>query len=435
MQTIQDRRRHTYNSGAPYSPARGRQAPRRHVEEHGATVHPVVALQPETAAREFLVVIRRELKIRFYQSKTIRNYLRCLTQFLRWYDGRLNEVTTEDVRCWLELLVDGGAGSSHVGGMLSAIRTAFDKLCGLECTRGLATPRKPHRLPVVLSTREVARLLKAAPSLRDKLLLGVMYATGMRVSEVVKLRWEHIDFERRTIRIVEGKGRRDRVVMLPDSFGPVLRRLSQIDEHHGFVFPGPRRGRYLSPRTAQRAMQRAVRLAGITKPATCHSLRHSFATHLLESGTDVRFIQKLLGHARLETTTIYAKVAVGRTGEIESPLDRIARTEESTRATVPAHAPGASVGMLKLSVEPGSTSSDGTPRAACRVFVVQPSASIELSGIALSEPRPGWLALEVPPLESWQPALAQLTAAQRERITSPEFYDLLHRELSRRYVS
>jgi len=111
--------------------------------------------------------------------------------------------------------VDGGASSSWVSIHLSALRTVFDKMCGLNCTLGLMTPRRPKRLPVVLSTDEVSRLLQAAPSLRDKLLLGLMYATGLRVSEVVRLRWHDIDFDRRAIRVWQGKGRKDRDVMLP----------------------------------------------------------------------------------------------------------------------------------------------------------------------------------------------------------------------------
>jgi hypothetical protein len=198
-------------------------------------------------------------------------------------------------------------------------------MCGRDLTLGLQTPRRPGKLPIVLSTDEVQRVLQAATSIRDKLLIGVMYATGVRVGEVVRLRFRDFDFDRRSVRVVDGKGAKDRAVMLPETFAPLLRRLAEHASPDAFVFPShvdPKR--HLAPRTAERAMERAVQLARVGKRATCHSLRHSFATHLLENGTDVRFIQKLLGHVRLETTTLYTKVAVLRPERARSPLDALA---------------------------------------------------------------------------------------------------------------
>lgn len=176
----------TYCSGKPYAPARGRYAPRIGVEDRLRATAPVVEGCP--TAGEFLRMIVRELKIRFYQAKTIKNYRNALRSFLHWYGGPPHRMTREDVREFLLYLVDAGVGSSWVSMHLSAIRTAFDKMCHRQVTLGLATPRRPKRLPVVLSVEEVQRLLEATPTLRDKLLLGLMYATGMRVSEVVRLR-------------------------------------------------------------------------------------------------------------------------------------------------------------------------------------------------------------------------------------------------------
>lgn len=432
--------KHTYNDGSPYSPAVGRKADRSAVELHTSTVHPVVELSRAPSGEQFLRVIHREMKIRGYSAKSQKSYRSVLTGFLSWYRHPLCEITPEDVRDYLELLVDGGAGTSHLSVSLSAIRTAFDKFCGLDCTRGIVTPRRRHRLPIVLSEVEVRRLLEAATSLRDKLLLGIMYAAGLRVSEVVRLQWQDLDFERNTIHIHQGKGHKDRLVMLPASFQPVLAKFSELNAHRGYLFPGEgqRKGRHLSPRSAQRAMEKAVKLAGITRPATCHSLRHSFATHLLEHGTDVRFIQKMLGHARLETTTIYAKVAVNKAGQIESPLDRIAASgnetslHESQRVT---ELPKPAIGKLRIVVHPPVADENRESSALCDVEVVRANGCVSLPGIILRESRPGWIALDLPPLEEWQPFLSQLTSQQRERIQEPAFYDLLHKELSRRYLS
>lgn len=385
------------------------------------------------------------MKIRGYSAKSQTSYRSALTGFLAWYHHPLCEVTPDDVRDYLELLVDGGASTSHLSVSLSAIRTAFDKFCGLDCTRGLVTPRRRHKLPIVLSEAEIRRLLEAATSLRDKLMLGIMYAAGLRVSEAVRLRWEDRDFERNTIHIHQGKGHKDRLVMLPSSFQPVLAKFSDLNAHRGYLFPseGQRSDRHLSPRTAQRAMETAVKLAGITRPATCHSLRHSFATHMLEHGTDVRFIQKLLGHARLETTTIYAKVAVNKAGQIESPLDRIAQSRSagatplltaSENETVP-KLTQPSVGKLRLEVSHPQLDKSGERSAVCLVEIVNSSRSVTLPGISLRESRPGWIALDLPPVEDWQPVLDQLTPPQRLRIQEPAFYDLLHRELSRGYLA
>jgi len=314
----------TYSNGRPYAPARGRYAPRQAVEDYAQTVHPVVRGFPSSG--QFLRAVIREMKIRFYRPKTIKTYRHALASFLRWFGGPPHKVTQEDVRNYLELLVDGGASSSWVSVQLSVIRTAFDKMCGRQVTLGLMTPRRPKRLPVVPSREEVLRILQAATSLRDKLLIGLMYAAGLRVSEVVRLCWRDLDFDRRVINVWQGKGRTDRLVTLPVSFEPLLCELAKNAEPGDFLFPTDRKGRYITPRTAQRTVQRAVRLAGIGKRITPHSFRHGFACHLLENDTDIRFIQQLLGHVRLETTRIYTKVAVLK----DKPVGSIAAEGEWT---------------------------------------------------------------------------------------------------------
>ncbi|NUQ62853.1 MAG: tyrosine-type recombinase/integrase [Pirellulales bacterium] len=386
-------------------------------------------------AAEFVRKIVRELKIRCYKQKTIKSYRLALSAVLRWYGGPPHEITREDVRDFLELLVDGGAGSSTISGHLSAIRTAFDKMCGARITLGLLTPRRPQRLPIVLSEPEVLRLLDAAPSLRDKLLLGLLYAIGVRVSEVVRLKWQDFDFDRRTVSIWQGKGRKDRQVMLPESFKPLLIELSKTFKPDEYVFPGDRRGRHLSPRTAQRIMERARRIAGIGKKATPHSLRHSFATHLLEHGTDIRFIQELLGHKRLDTTKIYTRVAVFRHQEIRSPLDVL----RGTTAAPPARAlPGPQppsrrpVGRMQIDLQPSKAEAGA---ANVTLSIQNEDRFVLLKGIVVREPRPGWVTLEVPPLEAWEKPLCGLTAAQRQRIESPEFYALVQEHVTRRYLA
>lgn len=182
------------------------------------------------------------MRIRFYQPRTIRSYCRALAGFLRWLNAPPHLAHRDDVRDYLEFLVDGNASASWVSVHLAAIRTTFDKMCGGDITLGIQTPRQAKKLPIVLSTDEIIRLLKAAPSLRDKLLLGLIYATGVRVSEVVRFRWNDIDFDRRLLRVWQGKGRRDRDILLPESFQPLLRELSRAADPRSFVSPPRTRG-------------------------------------------------------------------------------------------------------------------------------------------------------------------------------------------------
>jgi site-specific recombinase XerD len=422
------RRPHTYNNGQPYIPPRGRYAPREAVGDHLSTIHPVVQGFPTAA--EFTRTIVREMKIRFYQPKTIKTYRNALTGFLRWFGAPPHRVTREDIRDFLEILVDGGASSSWVGVHLAAFRTAFDKMCGRQVTLGLETPRRPKRMPVVPSVHEIRLMLEAVTSLRDKLLVGLLYALGVRVSEVVRLRYRDIDFERRVVTIWQGKGRVDRQVMLPVSFEPLLRHMAHAYAADDFLFPAKRHGRHISPRTVQRVVKNAARLADVAKEITPHCLRHAFATHLLENGTDIRFIQKYLGHAKLETTTIYTRVAVLRENRVTSPLDVLTGASSQVVTT---EKPPQQVGCMALAVTPRPTAAD-EPRAADATVTIMNDPPVKLDGIVLSLSRPGWVSLELPPLEIWEQHVRWLTQQQRERITSPDFYQHLQKQLGDRFL-
>jgi site-specific recombinase XerD len=439
---------HRYSDGEYYVPARGRYAPKKRVED-ASVAHPWVFVlgKDRPHAAELVRKLVREMKIRFYQPRTIRAYARALASFLRWLNAAPHEATREDIKDYIEFLVDGGASVSWVGVNLAALRTTLDKMCGEDLTLGLQTPRRAGKLPVVLSPKEVVRLLQATPSLRDKLLLGLMYATGVRVGEAVRLRWRDIDFDRGSVKVWQGKGRKDRYVMLPESFRPILEQLHKIGAPDDPLFPSRDAGRYMSPRTAQRIMQRALAMAQITKRATCHSLRHTFATHLLENGTDIRFIQKLLGHVRLETTTLYTKVAALPRSAAVSPLDRLlmqpAQMPPSASSTPPASAellkppPQTRTPLLRLrfEVKPDARTDAAKPRSAtASVQITNVQVPLKLEGLRLVEMRPGWVALEVPPIEAWEHAIRWLSPAQKERLAEPAFFRLLQEELTRRFV-
>ena len=205
-----------YKDGSLYRPVRGRRAPREAVEswrEGGPLVVDLRQEQPDW--RTFWSRVERELRIRFYRPKSVKNYRIALRFLARWFRRPPHELTSEDVRNYLLGLVEKGGSASWVALNISVIRTCIDKLGGLSVSEGLHTPRAPKHLPAVLSEQEVQILLSAAPSRRDKALLGLMYACGLRVSEVCRLRWADIDVDRKTLRVWRGKGMKDRYIMLP----------------------------------------------------------------------------------------------------------------------------------------------------------------------------------------------------------------------------
>jgi len=174
-----------------------------------------------------------------------------------------------------------------------------------------------------LSPEEVARLLTAAPGVKYKAALGVAYGAGLRVSEVVALKVSDIDNKRRLLRVEQGKGRKDRFVMLSPQLLELLRDWWQVAHPRGWLFPGLDPVNPMSARQLCRAVSAAARAAGIAKRVSPHTLRHSFATHLLEQNVDIRVIQVLLGHAKLETTALYTRVAVNTIRDVTSPLERL----------------------------------------------------------------------------------------------------------------
>ena len=414
----------------------GRYAPRVDLVDHVAPTAAVVDLDRQMPdADEFQRIVDRELKIRFYQAPTRKSYRVVVGGFLRWLGRPPHTASRDDVREWLELLVDGRASSSWVSVHLSALRTVFDKMCGRSITLGLVTPRRAHKLPTVLSGEAVQRLLVAAPSLKEKLFLSLLYATGMRISEGVQVRFGDVDAERRQLKVVQGKGRRDRIVTLPDSLAPLLDRLARSAKTDDFIFASPESpARHVCSRTAHRWMTRAVALAHLPESTTCHSLRHSFATHLLEHGVDVRFIQKLLGHLRLETTTLYIRLAVPRGGGVTSPLDLLHRSRdaEARGLTAPAAAPTTTpTGRMRIEIALRPTGSADV------AIVVQDNSGgppVKLGGIVVEEARPGFFTLQLPPLEDWRPALSFLDDDLRARVDDVGFYDRLRDAVVARFV-
>jgi site-specific recombinase XerD len=231
----------------------------------------------------------------------------------------------EDVRRFQLHLAESGAHTPILNHTVSALRFFFRITLGRHDIVAHTTfIHEPRKLPVVLSLEEVARLLNAASGLKYKAALSVAYGAGLRAAEVVSLKVCDIDSKRMVIRVEQGKGRKDRNVMLSPLLLDLLREWWKAARPQGWLFPGRDPVQPMTTRQLNRACHAAAQLAEINKRVSLHTLRHSFATHLLEHNTDIRVIQVLLGHAKLENTALYTRVATKTISEVVSPLEHIA---------------------------------------------------------------------------------------------------------------
>ena len=272
------------------------------------------------------------MALRGFASKTRSAYLswvRRLVQFCRVVPDQL---TTEQVRAFLlHLTQERKLSFSTFNQALNAVRFFFlEVLHRPFVIEGLHYQKPPRRLPVVMNDGEMSRLLAAAESLRDRALLETAYATGMRVGEVTRLLITDLDSGRMAIRVDQGKGRKDRYLMLSQSLLLTLRAYWRESKPRVFLFPGEGGNKPLCVSAAQKVFNKAKARAGISKPVSFHTIRHSFATHLLEDGVNVRKIQALLGHRSLHTTERYTHVSENYLHEMRSPLDRL-RSKEAAQ--------------------------------------------------------------------------------------------------------
>src|SRR5207342_2677717 len=247
-----------------------------------------------------------DMTIRKFAPKTQHDYVQRIKNFAAFLGRSPDTATFEDVRRYQLHLTASGVGVPTVNQTVSTLRFFFKVTLGRpDLVERTAFVREPRKLPVVLSPDEVARLLDAAPGLKYKAALSVAYGAGLRVSEVVALKVSDIDSKRMIIRVEQGKGRKDRYVMLSPHLLELLRAWWKAARPRGWLFPGRDPEQPMTTRQLNRACHAAVHVADIKKRVSLHTLRHSFATHLLEQNIDIRVIQVLLGHARLDTTALY----------------------------------------------------------------------------------------------------------------------------------
>jgi integrase/recombinase XerD len=289
-----------------------------------------------SALRERMI---EDMSMRGFTEATRRDYIRCVRALAAFIGRSPDMATAEDLRRFQLHQSQVGMQPPSINSSVSALRFFFTVTIDRpDLSRRLTLIHQPRRLPLVLSVEEVAQLLDAAPGPKYKAALGTAYGAGLRVSEIVALKVTDVDSTRMLIRVEQGKGRKDRHAMLSPQLLELLRAWWREGKRrgvmlpHGWLFPGRNPVTPLSTRQMNRAVHAAAQAAKIKKQVTPHTLRHSFATHLLEQDVDIRVIQVLLGHAKLDTTALYARVATKTIRAVMSPLDRISLlAEDETR--------------------------------------------------------------------------------------------------------
>lgn len=261
----------------------------------------------------------RELRIRNYSRKTIKSYLYGLREYFGFKKNDLKELDVENIKNFLLTCENKEISAQTRNLFLNAVKFYYYNVLGITERINIRSAKRNKSLPVILSRHEIARIISAVKNQKHKIILAISYGSGLRVSEVINLRVQDIDLDTLTIHIKQTKGGKDRLTIFPEKIKNNLIKFIAEKNNNDFIFSSERGGK-LTTRTAQKIFAQALKNARINKPATFHSLRHSFATHLLENGVDVRYVQELLGHQNIRTTQIYTKVTNPSLKKIKSPL-------------------------------------------------------------------------------------------------------------------
>jgi len=270
---------------------------------------------------EELKKLETELKIRGFSPETLKAYTIHNSAFLGFIKKEPLLVSEDDLKSYLAYLIsDKKLSPSSVALVRSALLFFYNQILSKGFT-GIKTPKIQRKNPSVLSKQEIKALIDASLNPKSRLLIELMYASGLRVSECISLRLEDLDLNEEVCIVRQGKGKKDRITLLPASMAVSIGAyLEKSKISSGFLFQG-KEGRHLTSRNVQKIVSATAKRAGIRKQVTPHKLRHSFATHLLEAGTSIRVIQELLGHSNLQTTQIYTHVSLENIKSVKSPLD------------------------------------------------------------------------------------------------------------------
>jgi integrase/recombinase XerD len=291
----------------------------------------------------FIEKLETELKLKGFSQKTIDSYIFHNKKFLEFIRSQKNanfqtslaeggnkrqpeNITQTDIKAYLAYLISEKRQSpSSVNLALCALKFFYEEVLEKDIFKKISTPKQEKKIPTVLTKEEIFAMINTIKNKKHKLLIELMYSSGLRVSEAVALKIEDINLDERIAKIVAGKGKKDRLVILSRNLSKSLKKyLEKRKFESSYIFPTQKnKQEHMSIRQAQKIVNNAAKKAGIKKRVFCHALRSSFATHLLEAGTDIRIIQELLGHTNIQTTQRYTKVSTEQLKKVESPLDSL----------------------------------------------------------------------------------------------------------------
>ena len=266
-----------------------------------------------------LIQTKNELRLRNYSPKTIKSYLNCPKDYFNFLKTNFEKLDEEKIKEFLLRKQDKNYAPQTVNLYLNAIKFFYREVLKTPQKINLKFAKRSKKLPIVLSRGEIKNIIGIIKNPKHKLIISLAYGAGLRISEVVNLKAKDVNLEELTIHLKNTEGKKDRITIFSKKIKNDLQNLIAGKNSNDYLFESERGGK-LTERTAQKVFENALRRAGIKKDATFHSLRHSFATHLLENGVDVRYVQKLLGHQNIRTTQIYTQVTNPKLKNIKSPL-------------------------------------------------------------------------------------------------------------------
>ncbi len=265
--------------------------------------------------------LKTELQIRGFSERTVRSYLFHNQKFLDFIEKQPEDIITDDIKKYMAyLMVEKKQKPASVNLALSALRFLYDEIMKKSLFVDIKAPKNEKKLPIVLSKEEISRMIDSLDNKKHKLIIEFLYSSGLRVSECVNLKIDDLSLNERMGIVRSGKGKKDRNIILSKKLVEDLEKyLKKRKDTNPYVFPV--KDKHISVRQAQKIVHDAAKKAGIQKRVFCHALRSSFATHLLENGTDIRIIQELLGHSNIQTTERYTKVSTAQLKKVISPFD------------------------------------------------------------------------------------------------------------------
>lgn len=264
--------------------------------------------------------LETELKLRAFSPNTVKAYLYWNNDFLKNVNKTPEEMTEDDIKNYVAKKLSDGVDAKSIVLVRAALKFFYDEILGKDIVN-LKTPKVAKKLPAVLTKEEIMKLLNSVKNKKHKLMISLMYSSGLRLSELLNLKAGDLELGEKIGWVRSGKGGKDRIFLLPEKLIEELKEYIKNVKDFDYIFTG-RKGR-MTPRNVQKIVKRCIKVAGIEKDIHPHSLRHSFGTHLLEDGVDIRKIQILLGHANLSTTQIYTHVTTEELKKIRNPLDNL----------------------------------------------------------------------------------------------------------------